>query len=129
MIGDGLQRAIHGALKTASVTGGRIYDQVPPNADFPYTTIGDEQVIDDGNSCADSWEAYADVHTWSRPTAGSKGELKTEMKSAADAVLAITVVPGLTLVSVKLETTRAFREPDGKTEHGVSTFRFIIDPA
>jgi hypothetical protein len=129
MIGDGLQRALHDALRTGAVTDGRIYDQVPANAKFPYTTIGDEQVIDDGNSCSSSWEVYPDVHIWSRPSAGSKGELKAEMKKAADAILAIETVPGWTLVSVKPETSRAFREPDGKTEHGVLTFRFIIDPA
>jgi hypothetical protein len=129
MIGDGLQRALFDALKTAGIAGGRIYDQVPPNAKFPYVTIGDEQVIDDGNTCTESWEVYPDVHVWSRPDAGSKGELKIAMKAAADAILAIASVPGLTLVSVKPETSRSFREPDGKTEHGVLTFRFIIDPA
>ena len=129
MIGNGLQQAIFTALKSAGVTGGRIYDQVPENAKFPYTTIGDEQVIDDGTSCGASWEAYPDVHIWSRPNAGSKGELKAEMEAATVAILAITVIPGKTLVSVKPESSRALRDRDGKTEHGVLTFKFILDPA
>lgn len=129
MIDDGVQKAIFQALATAGVTGGRIYDQVPDKAKFPYATIGDEQVIDDGNDCAESWEVYSDIHIWSRPDSGSKGEIKREMKAASTAVLAIASVPGWTLISVKPETSRVMRDPDGKTEHGVLTFRFIIDPA
>lgn len=129
MIGSGLQQAIFDALRTAGVTGGRIYDQVPAAPTFPYVTIGDEQVIDDGNSCGASWEVYPDIHVWSRPTAGSKGELKAAMEAVAGAILGIAAVSGKTLVSVKPESSRAFRDPDGKTEHGVLTFRFILDPA
>lgn len=129
MIDEGVQKAIHDALKAGGVTGGRIHDGVPAKPKFPYATIGDEQVLDDGNSCAESWEVYSDIHIWSRSPAGSKGELKAEMKKAADAILAIAAVPGWTLVSVKPESSRVLRDPDGLTDHGVLTFRFIIDPA
>lgn len=129
MIDDGVQKAIYTALTTAGVAGGRIYDQVPEKALFPYVTIGDEQVIDDSNDCAESWDVFSDIHVWSRPDSGSKGELKRAMKAVSVAVLAIDSVPGWTLISVKPETSRTLRDPDGKTEHGVLTFRFIIDPA
>src|SRR5690606_34227972 len=67
MIGPELQKAIYDALKTVpAVAGGRVYDSVPSNAEFPYVTIGGEQTVDDGNSCEDGWEVFTDVHVWSR---------------------------------------------------------------
>lgn len=129
MIGPGLQRAIYAALSGAGIAGGRIYDGVPDNPVFPYVTIGDEQIIDDSNTCGESWEAFADIHVWSRPVAGSKVEAKTIAAAVKGAVLAIGTVSGGTLTGVFSETARSFRDPDGLTEHTVLTFKFIIEEA
>jgi hypothetical protein len=129
MIGAEVQKAIFSALDGASVASGRIYDQVPTSPIFPYITIGDEQVIDDSNTCQDGWEVFPDVHCWSRPESGSKVEVKELAASVVAAVTAITSITGFSLVSITHETTRVFRDPDGLTEHAVCSFRALIDPA
>jgi len=130
MIGDEVQRAIYGALTAApALAGGNVFDQVPENEPFPHITIGDEQVIDDSNTCQDGWEVHTDVHCWSRPVDGSKGEVKKLAASVVTRITAITSISGLSLVSLTHETTRVFRDPDGKTEHAVVSFRALIDPA
>lgn len=126
-----MQRALFVALSAGPpLAGGRIFDQVPEGAAFPYVTLGDEQLLDAGNSCDDGWEVFSDIHIWSRPRSGSKAEAK----DLAAAVIQRTVngplvVAGFTVVSARLETQRSFRDPDGKTEHTVVTVRHILNPA
>jgi hypothetical protein len=129
MIGPELQGAIYSALAAADVASGRVYDGVPKEPTFPYVTIGDEQVIDDGTTCQDGWEVYPDVHCWSRPANGSKAEVKTLAATVVAAVTGISSITGFSLVSITHETTRVFRDPDGLTEHAVCSFRALIDPA
>lgn len=130
MIGSQLQKAIFAALNTeTAVAGGRIYDRVPENATFPYVTIGDDQVLDDGNSCDDGWEVFADVHVWSRPDSGSKAEVKDLAASVGSRLAATLTVTGFTVIIAALESSRTFRDPDGLTEHSVLTFRYVLQPA
>ncbi len=129
MIGGALQKAIFTALTASpAVAGGRIYDQVPKGAVFPYVTIGDEQVIDDSNGCSDAWEAFADVHVWSRPATGSKIEAKDLAASIVTRLSTELPVAGFVTILGTLQTMRTFRDPDGLTEHAVLTFRYLIDP-
>lgn len=127
MIGAQLQAAIYTSL--AGVAGGRVYDRPPASPVFPYVTIGDEQVIDDGNACADGWEVFPDVHVWSRSVSGSKAELKGLVAQIVPLVTAITTVTGFAVIAAELRTVRSLRDPDGLTEHAVLNFRFLIDPS
>jgi hypothetical protein len=130
MIGDEVQRAIYGALTIApALADGNVFDQVPESEPFPHITIGDEQVLDNSTTCQDGWEVHTDVHCWSRPVDGSKGEVKVLAASVVTRVTAIASITGFSLVSLTHETTRVFRDPDGLTEHAVVTFRALIDPA
>lgn len=131
MIGPELQIAIVSALKTApAVCGGRVYDRPSAQAEFPYVTVGDDQVLDDGNTCCDGWEVFSDIHIWSRPSAGSKLEAKS---IAADVVRRLVDQPfpvaGFTLDIAQLETARSLRDPDGLTEHSIITLRHVLQPA
>jgi len=129
MIADELQKAIFSALTSASVCSGRVYDQVPESATYPYVTIGDENVRDDGNQCADGWEIFFDVHVWSRPERASKVELKQASAAVRNAIVSISSLTGFSLVSMEHQATLSRRESDGLTEHAAMTFRAIIDPA
>lgn len=130
MIGAQLQAAIYATLTASpAVADGRVYDRVPEGPTFPYVTIGDEQIVDDGNSCAAAWEAFSDVHVWSRPVSGSKAEAKGLVADVVPVVLAITAVTGFTVIAAELQTSRTLRDPDGLTEHSALTFRFLLDPA
>ena len=129
MIGAEVQKAIFAALNGTTSAGANVFDRVPESNPFPRITIGDEQVIDDTNTCQAAWEVFSDVHCWSRPESGSKIEVKTIAAQVVTAVLGITEVAGFTLVSIAHQTTRFFRDPDGLTEQAVVSFRALIDPA
>ena len=124
MIGAEIQKALYQALE--GLVEGRVYDNPPPEPIFPYITIGDDQVIDDSGECGASFEVFEDVHIWDRPKAKSKAAVKELRKEVVAAVLAITSIEDdYALVSVSLESARSLRDPDGLTEHGVLTFRFL----
>lgn len=129
MIGAQLQKAIFDALTTAGICSGRIYDGVQENPVFPYVTIGDEQILEKGNSCQDGWEVFSDVHVWSRPATSSKAETKNIIAQIVPLLATTLTLTGFRTVIGELETSRVFRDPDGKTEHGVITLRFVIEPA
>lgn len=133
MIGTQVQKAIYDALTDSpAIAGGRVYDHVPRangevTAEFPYIEIGDEQIIDDGNTCDDGWEVVADVHVWSR--AVGYPEAKSLIASIAPRLVGITSIADHTLIAVEVENTHVFRDPDGLTSHGVISVRFVVTPA
>jgi hypothetical protein len=128
MIGPEVQKAIFDALKASpALAGGRVYDSVPANAEFPYVSIGEEQIVGDGNSCGDGWEIFADVHVWSRKPGFP--EAKGIAATVVDRVTAVTSVSGFAVIEVEFQDMRALRDTDGLTSHIVCSFRFIIDPA
>lgn len=124
MIGEEVQRALYEALAPVA----SVYDRVPLNAQFPYITIGDEQIVDDGNTCDEGWEVFSSVHIWSRDNSGFQ-EAKLLLAQAVPAIVGITSIDGHQLISVEVESTRIFRDPDGLTSHGVVSAKFIINPA
>lgn len=131
MIDEELQKSVYAALVAANVASGRIYDEPPEDATFPYCVIGDEQDVDDGTDCQDGWEVFIDVHVWSRPAAGSFLEAKAIAKAAVAAVRSISAVAGYTLVQIDPQQTLYRRDPggDGKTRQAICQFRALIDPA
>jgi hypothetical protein len=130
MIGSALQKAIFAKLNEApALAGGNVFDQVPEGDPFPRITIGDEQVLDDGNTCDDGWEVFSDVHVWSRPVTGSKVEVKDLLAAVVARLNTALTVTGFTVVIHAIDSSRVFRDPDGKTEHAVLTFRYVLQPA
>jgi hypothetical protein len=128
MIGAQLQAAIVSALKApTAICGGRIYDKVPAEPVFPYITLGDEQALDDGNSCEDGWEVFSDIHIWSRSQ--SFGEAKGLVASVVPRVVTTLTITGFTNVISSLESSRSFRDPDGLTSHAIVTVRHVLQPA
>jgi hypothetical protein len=130
MIGSALQKAIFAKLNEApALAGGNVFDQVPEGDPFPRITIGDEQVLDDGNTSDDGWEVFSDVHVWSRPVTGSKVEVKDLLAAVVARLNTALTVTGFTVVIHAIDSSRVFRDPDGKTEHAVLTFRYVLQPA
>lgn len=127
MIAGEVQKAIYDAMIAANCCEGRVYDGVPPDAVFPYHTIGDEQVVDDSGSCGSMWIVHCDIHSWSRPDSGSKAEVKAARAAAFVAVSSITNIPGFQCDGVSLETARTLSDPDGITQHDVMTVKFLIN--
>src|SRR4051812_40258662 len=81
-----MQAAVVAALKQSgalpAVVGARIYDSVPPNATFPYVSLGDCQVLPDKADCIDGAELSLQIDVWSRAVG------YPEAKTIAKAILA-----------------------------------------
>ncbi|MBL4767634.1 MAG: DUF3168 domain-containing protein [Rhodobacteraceae bacterium] len=126
MIGSQLQKAIFEAL--SGVADGRIYDRVPPDAVFPYVTIGDEDILNDGNSCNDAWSVSATVHGWSRSGTGSKIEVKDLTADIVTVLENELTVTDFLIVVAELESARIISDPDGITDHAIITIRYELEP-
>lgn len=104
----------------------RVFDDVPPVAGFPRITYGDEDVSADDFDCVVSHVVFLPIHIWSTKIG------KPECKEIAGMVRNILheeelSLDGFALLSLHHDTTRYLRDPDGKTNHGIVTFRAMID--
>jgi hypothetical protein len=124
-----LQDALVATLRAGSPPelDARVYDSAPPDASFPYVTVGDDQVTADHAECLEgSVEIATNVHVWSR------GVGKVEAKQIAGWIVATLNYAPLTLVGYRLvliehDGTHHLGDPDGLTSHSVVTFRALID--
>jgi len=127
MIGDELQRAIYAALTdTPALCGGRVFDTVPKGTPAPYIHIGHQQVLDDGDTCADGWEVITDIHVWSEPETGSKLEAMQIGAAVVPRLLGISTLTGFSVVVSAIENVRYLDDPDGASKHGVITVRHVL---
>ena len=124
-----LQTAIVQTLKNdddvKAIVGGRVYDSVPADAEFPYISLGP---MISGTTLADCFEIddiSIQIDAWSRDT-GS-----TEMRELADAARRALTKADLELennglVTFNHERTRELRDPDGLTSHAVIEFEASV---
>lgn len=119
--------ALKGSAAVGAICGDKIYDRVPETAQMPYVTItGDEQIIDDGNSCGDAWEVFWSAHVWS--DAVGMPQAKQLGAAVRDALLDITL-DGFTVVEATHRDSRYIKDPNPLVTHGIITMRYLIDPA
>lgn len=130
---EALQRAIYAALQASAdlqaLIGeeARVYDRVPDKPVFPYVTIGDDEVLPDGNDCSPhSSQCFATIHVWARK--GGKPLCKRVAGAVIDALTDEFPIEGQVLSEHGCDSARYFRDQDGLTERGVLTFRFLLDP-
>lgn len=125
-----LQVALVAALRAAppvtAIVGARTYDVPPAGAAFPYITIGDAQVLDDGSEHIDGTESFLDVHLWSREP--GRRQIKT-LSAAVRATLheAELALADHWLVSLLVTEIEHLSDPDGKTWHSVVTLRVLTE--
>jgi hypothetical protein len=122
-----LQGAIVNALAAANIVGGRVYDQAPLDAVYPYVTIGEGQVLPDLADCYDGSESFLDIHVWSRAVGFPEAKRIADQVRGAlhDADL---ILDGHSLELLHFQDARALRDPDGLTSHVAMTFRALTQP-
>lgn len=127
-----LQLAIVAKLKGAgaitSLVATRIYDVAPTAPQFPYITLGDDQVLPDKADCIDGTEVFLQIDAWSRAPG------YPEAKRIAAAVVAalddqVLTVTGYTVIVFELQTVNYLRDPDGQTRHAALTFHALLQAA
>ncbi|MBK9077729.1 MAG: DUF3168 domain-containing protein [Hyphomicrobium sp.] len=127
-----LQKAVFETLTAhagvTSVLGGpRVYDEVPPRADFPYLTFGQTTERDWSTGTEGGSEHILTLHVWSR----ARGRKETDdVMAATEAALhdAVLTLDGHRLINLRHESSDARREADGETYHGVARYRAVTEP-
>lgn len=122
-----LQKAIFSLLNgnSPTIVGGRIYDDVPQNATFPFIEIGESQGIPDDTSLGDQgMSEFIDLHVWSRYR--GKRQIKELMDDIHTALHGVSLtVTGRVSALSWVRNVRMFLEPDGMTRHGIVTIEVI----
>lgn len=105
----------------------RIYDDAPPDAVFPYVSLGrvESRAADAGG--VEALEHAVTLHVWSRY--GGRAEA-LEIVAALRAKLhgADLTIDGRKLVLLLVTFTDIFRSGDVRTTHGVLRLRAITEP-
>ncbi|MCI5047629.1 MAG: DUF3168 domain-containing protein [Aquisalinus sp.] len=104
----------------------RIYDQPPPDAIFPFLTIGETRL-----RAVDGVEGAVEhdlrFHAWSRYE--GRAELKEIISAVHDVVHdAALTVTGQRLVSLRFVFSDIFRKVDSETFHAVMRYRALTEP-
>jgi hypothetical protein len=128
-----LRAAIHDALTAdvplASLLGGaRVYDEPPPNATFPYVTLGETRVTNFSTGDAPLAEHQLTLHAWSRQGGHKQAHMIAGalLQALDDAPLA---PDGHRLVNLRFALADIRRESDGRTYHALVRFRAVTEPA
>ena len=114
-----------------NVPGVTFYDHVPfepegsPDANFPYGTVGDTELVPWDNDSDLGTEVEATIHVWSR----YKG--RKEVDATIDVIYGLLHRASLTSAGYKVVDclftfSDNFVEGDGQTRHGVIRFRLTI---
>lgn len=130
--GWALQKAVFEALSgdaglTALIGSGKIYDDVPRNAEFPYVTFGLSQQRDWATGTEEGHEHSFSLHVWSREN-GRKEVHETMGKLRAVLHDAALMLDGFRLINLRYEFSEARRETDGDTYRGLVRFRATTEP-
>tara|TARA_Y100000034_G_C6809261_1_gene363582 strand:- start:214 stop:612 length:399 start_codon:yes stop_codon:yes gene_type:complete len=107
-----------------------VYDRVPQEDDaslgYPYVTIGEDIHTDWSTATESGVSVSIVIDTWSRAEGrkelkGIQGEIYDELHREE------LTVAGYHFVGCEFDNSTSFLDADGKTQHGVSIFRIIID--
>lgn len=127
-----LQQALYAALAAdapliAVIGPPRLYDDVPPGAQFPYVTLGQSTTRDWSTGSESGDEHTVTLHVWSR--AGGRREVHEIMGAVKSALhnRALTLA-GHRLVNLRHELSETRRDADGKTYHGLVRLRAVTEP-
>ena len=102
-----------------------VYEQAPQNVSFPYVVIPQINHAEDDTDSTTARECTYTLHTWSddrslKETQLIQGEIFDALHLLKFAEIGYTFTENYYLSS------EAFTDLDGKTKHGVSTFKLTI---
>ncbi len=130
-----VQKALYDRLSTDSAILTKavgVFDEVPQALDsgspdiFPYVVIGDDQTIAWDTDTELGAEITATIHTWSRYS--GKKEIKELQGLVYNALhRSKDYLAGYEVVLGQFLQSQSFLDADGKTRHGVQTFRILIE--
>jgi len=120
-----LQKAVFAKLTanaSLSAAVDSIYDEPQTGCAFPYVAIGDGTTASNNTKDADMFDVTVTLHVWSQ--AGGRMECKQIMGLVFDALQEVALIlDSGELIEIFHEFSDDFRDPDGRTYHGVMRFR------
>lgn len=112
-------------LNTA--VGGRVYDEVPEAATYPYVVLGEGVETPDNEVAAFASRVAATLHVWS-----SYRGFREALDLAGHLIRLFDrqplTVPGRNVVAVRHEQTITMRDPDSDVRHVVVRFGVETNP-
>lgn len=103
-----------------------VYDSPPKVPQYPYVIIGDDSFIPFDTDNTVGRDIIASIHLWDN-YAGKK-RIKT-IAGEIDALMNRAEFPiaGFHLINCFFDGSDYFLDSDGKTYHGILTFRLLVD--
>lgn len=131
------ERALAAALRDAAMTNAdvrallgdpaRVHDDPPPDAVFPYVTLGRVETRGAGACGGEALEHAITLHVWSRH--GGRAEALDVIAALRGALHnAALSLEGHRLVLLLAQFADVFRSGDGRTTHGVLRLKAITEP-
>lgn len=126
-----VQGAMYAAIKADAAlntaVGGRVYDEVPEAATYPYVVLGDAVETPDNEVAAFASRVAATLHVWStyrgfRQALDIAGHLIRVFDRQP------LTVPGRGVVAVRHEQTITMRDPDSDVRHVAVRFAVETHP-
>jgi hypothetical protein len=122
-----IQKTIYDKLVSASL-GVSVYGDPPKNATYPYVVVGDDSFAPFDTDTSTGFDAIATIHVWDNYSG-----YKRVKNIAGDIYEALSranlSVTGYTVLDCMFDSSDYFLDTDGKTRHGVISFRLLIDEA
>lgn len=125
-----LVTALKASAEVAALVGARIYDRVPTGATFPYVTVPDIQIVEDGAEGIVADELFLDLHVWDRDAAGvGTMRLKAIAGALRRTLDGATLALGQhhVLVDLAYQGQRDAGSDDPLTRHLVVSFRALTE--
>ena len=125
-----LQKAIRNRLVATSavtdlVPAASILDRNERPAPSPSIIMGEAQETDDGDIARKRTRIFHTLHIWKKePSLTGITEINATIRLALRERLSLD--SGFHLADLKIASTRALRDPDGATSHGVVTVEALI---
>ncbi|MBI1274206.1 MAG: DUF3168 domain-containing protein [Alphaproteobacteria bacterium] len=118
--------AADGTVQGALGDPARIYDHVPPEATFPFLTLGDTDAeIYDSKNLTGMTQVIL-LHAWSRYR--GRKEIKDILQALYGALHNASLsVSGASFVSCRFESASLLIDDDGMTYHGLARYRVITE--
>lgn len=105
---------------------GRVYDRVPAAAEFPYLSLGPDQMFSDDAECITGFEITFQIDAWSRAVGFPEVKRIAEQvrRALTDSDLELT---DNAMLSLEHSQTRMMRDPDGLTNHAAVVFTAFVE--
>lgn len=110
-----------------AIVAGRVYDNVPAGATFPYISLGPSSIIPEDADLLVMRSEVLQVDCWSRRE-GRRAEIKALVDAVKTALHGYAANPATAaLVSLDVLLVQIMDDPDGVTRHGIVQVQALME--